>query len=178
MSSRRVGPCGPQRAARRHATGSRRASWARGTAQSAERPARVLTRVPKTRRGGKERRAATQGRDSRERHERAETTVSVIHRECLEEIFDDIFQCPSFEFPRCVDLDEVANGKVGKILWRVVRAAVQLKSTTEFLQKEAGNSRYAPGLFLQIAADAAEAGDERLELCAKRAFEHDAMTSS
>ena len=96
----------------------------------------------------------------------------------LDEEFDDIFQYPRFEFDRCVDLDEVANGKVGKILWRVARAAVQLKSTTEFLRKEAGKSRYAPGSFLQIAADAAEAGDERLELCAKRAFEHDVFVSN
>ena len=59
----------------------------------------------------------------------------------LGEKFYDIFQYPRFEFPRCVDLDEVANGKVGKILWRVAKAAVVLNSTIKFMRSESTQKR-------------------------------------
>ena len=58
----------------------------------------------------------------------------------MERIYD-IFQYPRLEFPRCVDLDEVANGKVGKILWRVARAAVVLNSTIKFMRSESTQKR-------------------------------------
>jgi hypothetical protein len=70
---------------------------------------------------------------------------------------------------------EVTNGEVGKILWYKLKTWIRIKSVSEFLWKVATERRHAPGGFVEIANSAAAYGDDRLELCAKRALQHDVL---
>jgi hypothetical protein len=69
----------------------------------------------------------------------------------------------------------VAAGKVGKLLWWLLKSSIQLKSKIDFWTKIAKERRHEPTGFAQVALDAAEGGDERLAKAAKRALECEAL---
>jgi len=80
------------------------------------------------------------------------------------------------EFERYDKWDEVvAAGKVGKLLWWLLKSSIQLKSKIDFWTKIAKERRHEPAGFAQVALDAAEGGDDRLAKAAKRALECEAL---
>jgi hypothetical protein len=82
----------------------------------------------------------------------------------------------SDEFGRYEGWDAVVvEGKVGKLLWLLLKSSVQLKSKIDFLTKIAKERRHEPAGFAQVALDAAEGGDDRLAKIAKRALECEAL---